>query len=172
MVNDNTCTYLKTPAGIFTEMELPINEIWRGHEQSIIASAKLSLTRINNVLESPFSLSIPQTLLMLPKAQLQSFFEKRQIVDYQSSFLASYSSLTNSYTFSNISGLVNYMNEHRSEPDWNKVVIIPVTVGYLSTTGSISSVVHDMSLASTKLVGGSANTHAPIKLSVIYSKFK
>ena len=117
MVNDNTCTYLKTPAGIFTEMELPIDEIWRGHEQSIIASAKLSLTRINNVLESPFSLSIPQTLLMLPKAQLQSFFEKRQIVDYQSSFLASYSSLTNSYTFSNISGLVNYMNEHRSEPD-------------------------------------------------------
>ena len=61
----------------------------------------------------------------------------------------------------------NWLEEH---PNWNKVVLIPVTL----TVNSLSAIVrvsHDMSLTSTRLVGGSQNPYDPIKISVIYSKF-
>ncbi|MCD8317347.1 MAG: DUF4270 domain-containing protein, partial [Paraprevotella sp.] len=35
--NDKSCTYLKTPAGIFTEMTLPIDEIYNGHDNDSIS---------------------------------------------------------------------------------------------------------------------------------------
>lgn len=113
---------------------------------------------------------------------LYTFFENGDNVDYKKSFIATYSSSTNQYTFNNISGMITYMadikkkglaensswlNEH---PDWNKVVVIPVSVT-TNSSSQIVKIVHDMSLTSTKLVGGSENPYEPIKINVIYSKF-
>lgn len=176
MVADNSCTYLKTPAGIFTEITLPVDEIKKGHENDFINSAKLSLTRINNSVESQYALGVPQNLLIIPKADLYTFFEEAKLPDYKSSFIASYSSSSNGYTFGNISGLINYMDENRNSDDWNKAVIIPVSVSYYTNSSTnvsyVTGVVHDMSLSSTKLVKGTNGSDSPIKISVIYSKFK
>lgn len=182
LANDNTCTYLKTPAGIFTEITLPVDEITENHSNDTINTAKISLTRINNNTHDEYSLSAPSTLLMIPKDSLYTFFENGDNVDYKKSFIATYSSSTNQYTFNNISGMITYMadikkkglaensnwlNEH---PDWNRVVIIPVSVT-TNSSSQIVKIVHDMSLTSTKLVGGSENPYEPIKINVIYSKF-
>lgn len=182
LANDNTCTYLKTPAGIFTEITLPVDEITENHSNDTINTAKISLTRINNNTHDEYSLSAPSTLLMIPKDSLYTFFENGDNVDYKKSFIATYSSSTNQYTFNNISGMITYMadikkkglaensnwlNEH---PDWNRVVVIPVSVT-TNSSSQIVKIVHDMSLTSTKLVGGSENPHEPIKINVIYSKF-
>lgn len=59
----------------------------------------------------------------------------------------------------------------RSDSKWNKAVIIPVTVTY-NTDGEIIKVAHDMSMTSTRLVGGSENPYEPLTIDVIYSKFK
>ena len=182
LANDNTCTYLKTPAGIFTEITLPVDEITENHNNDTINTAKISLTRINNNTHDEYSLSAPSTLLMIPKDSLYTFFENGDNVDYKKSFIAIYSSSTNQYTFNNISGMITYMadikkkglaensnwlNEH---PDWNRVVVIPVSVT-TNSSSQIVKIVHDMSLTSTKLVGGSENPYEPIKINVIYSKF-
>lgn len=182
LANDNTCTYLKTPAGIFTEITLPVDEITENHSNDTINTAKISLTRINNNTHDEYSLSAPSTLLMIPKDSLYMFFENGDNVDYKKSFIATYSSSTNQYTFNNISGMITYMadikrkglaensnwlNEH---PDWNRVVVIPVSVT-TNSSSQIVKIVHDMSLTSTKLVGGSENPYEPIKINVIYSKF-
>lgn len=182
LANDNTCTYLKTPAGIFTEITLPVDEITENHSNDTINTAKISLTRINNNTHDEYSLSAPSTLLMIPKDSLYTFFENGDNVDYKKSFIATYSSSTNQYTFNNISGMITYMadikkkglaensnwlNEH---PDWNRVVVIPVSVT-TNSSSQIVKIVHDMSLTSTKLVGGSENQYEPIKINVIYSKF-
>lgn len=182
LANDNTCTYLKTPAGIFTEITLPVDEITENHSNDTINTAKISLTRINNSIHDEYSLSTPSTLLMIPKDSLYTFFENGDNVDYKKSFIATYSSSTNQYTFNNISGMITYMadikkkglaensnwlNEH---PDWNRVVLIPVSVT-TNSSSQIVKIVHDMSLTSTKLVGGSENPYEPIKINVIYSKF-
>ena len=175
LANDNS-TYLKSPAGIFTEMTLPIDQIFAGHDKEYISSAKITLKRINNTTTSKYALGAPTTLLIIPKSEMRSFFENNKIVDYKSTFLATYTSSTNSYTFNNISGLINHLNQNRNNADWNKVVLIPVSIAYRTdaTTGgqTIASVVHDMSLTSTRLVKGTDGADSPVKISIIYSKFK
>ena len=44
---DKTCTYLKTPSGIFTEITLPIEDIMKGHENDTLNTAKIVFTRLN-----------------------------------------------------------------------------------------------------------------------------
>lgn len=182
LANDNTCTYLKTPAGIFTEITLPVDEITENHSNDTINTAKISLIRINNNTHDEYSLSAPSTLLMIPKDSLYTFFENGDNVDYKKSFIATYSSSTNQYTFNNISGMITYMADIKKKglaensnwlsehPDWNRVVVIPVSVT-TNSSSQIVKIVHDMSLTSTKLVGGSENPYEPIKINVIYSKF-
>ena len=54
--------------------------------------------------------------------------------------------------------------------DWNKAVLIPVEVQTSSSTSSTASgIANEMNVNSVRLVGGSANKHAPIRLSVIYN---
>lgn len=170
---DNTCTYLKSPAGLFTEMTLPVDDILRGHANDSINSAKLIIPRINNSIQSEYSLAAPSQLLMIPKDSLRTFFENNQIVNYRTSYLASSPAYTgnNSYQFSNIANLISAMDKNRDSENWNKVVLIPVDVT-TSSSDAVVKIVHSMSLSSTKLVGGSENPYAPIKISVIYSKFK
>ncbi len=187
MVSDNSCTYLKTPTGIFTELTLPVDDIFANHDRDTINSASLSLTRLNNSEHNEWSFSVPTNLLMVETDSLYNFFDKRAMSDNKQSYLSSYSSSQNSYTFSNISMLVrhmaiakqeglrtnpNWLSEH---PNWNKVVIVPVVPSYRTYSDSygrsyqaLIGITHDMSLGFTRLSGGST----PIELSVIYSKFK
>lgn len=184
LVDDNTCTYLKTPAGIFTEMTLPVEEIMEGHENDTLNTARIVLTRINNTVQGEYTLDTPSSLLMVQKDSLYSFFENGDIIDNEQSFLATNASSSytlsgddnedNTYTFNNVSELVTHMmalkNEGRASENWNKVVIVPVTMTS-NSSGSIVKIVHDMSLTSTKLVGGSDNRYDDIQVTVIYSKF-
>ncbi len=173
MVNDNSCTYLKTPAGIFTEMTLPVEDIMNGHTTDSINSAQVVLQRINNTSNSEYTLGVPSTLLMIPLSKIKSFFSEGKIADYKTSFIATKSG--NTYTFHNIGSLVKSMYEDKkngttTDDNWNKVVIIPITTSYITVSSSsvLSGVYHDMSLTSTKLVGGDTK----LKISVIYSRFK
>jgi len=176
LVSDNSCTYIKSPAGIFTEMTLPVEEIMKGHENDTINSAKITLTRLNNnVMDNKWALDVPQTLLMIPKSELYSFFENNRIADYKTSFLANYNSQYNTYTFNNIGSLIKALDKaDKSKEDWNKVVIIPVTATYSETSSQneLTKVEHNMSMTSTRLIGGKENPHEPITITVIYSKFK
>lgn len=187
LAEDESCTYLKTPAGIFTELTLPVDEVKAGHENDTLNTTKLVLTRLNNNTTSDYSLDIPTALLMIPKDSLYSFFENGDIIDYQNSFYASFDTdsnyrNTNTYTFSNISELITNMYDAKTEglasdpnwlanhENWNKVVIVPISVT-TNSSSQIVKVVHDMSLTSTRLVGGANNPNSPITLSVVYSKF-
>lgn len=190
------CTYLKSPAGIFTEVTLPIKDIMKGHEKDTLNTATISFPRLNNENEdNPYNFATPSTILMVQKDSLQSFFEKSKLADSRTSYTASYSSTgtyKNAYTFQNIANLVSAMYKNKAEgekknakwmdehPNWNKVVLVPVNVitttqGY---TTVISKINHDMSLASTRLKRGVITTDSngketsPIQIKVIYSKFK
>ena len=171
MVGDQTCTYLKTPAGIFTEVTLPIDDIIIGHQNDTINTAKVAFKRINNKVTNDFALGPPTTLLMVPKYRMHSFFENHEVVDNKTTFTSVFDSGSNRYLFNNITGLVRDLYSRKGQiEDWNKVVLIPVVLT-INNQGEITKVIHDMSIRSTKLVGGDDATE-PIKISVIYSKFK
>ena len=82
LANDKSCTYLKTPSGIFTEVTLPIEEIVKGHEKDSINSAKIAFTRINPTSSQSQLFSVPQTIMMVSKAEMNSFFESKNMVFY------------------------------------------------------------------------------------------
>lgn len=187
LVADPSCTYIKSPAGIYTELTLPVTQIVEkeytvggkvySHKNDTINSAKVVLRRINNTQDSKYTLSAPKTLLMLPKSDVKAFFENNRTADYKTSYLASYSSSTNTYTFNNIGSLIKnlYDKADRTDTDWNKVVLIPVSVSYDTSSGAteLISVSNDMSMTSTRLVRGNNDTKdSKITISVIYSKFK
>ena len=111
---------------------------------------------------------------MVPKDSMYTFFEQRNLPDNVTSYIATFNSSYNTYTYNNISSLVNRLWANRGKSDdWNKVVLIPVTASISTTSNSstYTKVSNDMELKSTRLVGGSANTHTPVTISVIYNKF-
>ena len=165
LVEDNSCTYLKTPAGIFTEVELPIDDILANNDS--INAAKIIFNCYYDDDETDYKFGTPQTLLMVHKDEMYSFFEKNKLTDDISSFYTTYNSTYNRYEYSNIAELITYCDSKREESaDWNKVVLIPVT----TITDSNSYIVnfrHDFSLNSVRLVGGKDK----IKIRVITSRF-
>lgn len=188
---DNSCTYIKSPAGLFTEVTLPIDDIYKGHENDSILSAKISFQRINNDFYDE-ALSIPEDIVMVPKDSLHAFFEKSKAPDNKLTFYTTYkntsgANASNQYTFSNISGLIatlaaqkkaglqtdsQWLSKH---PDWNKVLLVPVQVIVASAQSTISSTTSSfenaVDISSTKLVGGSQNPRDPVKLNVVYGSF-
>lgn len=194
LASQQNWTYLKSPAGIFTEVTLPIEDIMKGHEKDTLNTASISFPRLNNKDEdNAYNFATPSTILMVQKDSLQSFFEKSKLADNRTSYTASYSntgSYKNAYTFQNIANLVSAMYKNKGKGEnWNKVVLVPVNVitttqGY---TTVISKINHDMSLASTRLIVGTDDPNkdytkdkktgkkvasGPIRIKVIYSKFK
>lgn len=188
MAEETEWTYLKTPAGIYTEVTLPVDDIKLNHENDTITSAKIIFHKMNDKTElAEKLLKDPTTLLMVERDSLETFFEKRKKPDNVSSYLATLSSSYNSYTFNNISALINFLYMKKNDgganftaehPNWNKVVLVPVQTtttsssSYYSTSTTISAVNNEMSITSSRLVGGPDNQHDPITISVIYNKGK
>lgn len=173
LVATDTCTYLKTPAGIYTEVTLPIDDIKKGHEKDTITSAKVTFTRMRpRSKNSEVVLEEPTQVLLIEKDSLKSFFEDNGTPDNIKSYLATYNSSQKTYSFNNISYLINRMYARKGKSDdWNKAVLIPVEVqtSTTSSTTTTSGIANEMNVNSVRLVGGANNKHAPIRLSVIYN---
>lgn len=177
------CTHLITPAGIFTEITLPVDEIYNGHENDSINQAQFTLFKYNPTISAESAMDIPQNILLVRKKDIHTFFENRRVPDGRTSFYCTYNSSYNTYTFSNIGRLISHCRNEKlnasksagitteewcaNNEDWNKVVLIPVELT-IDDNNNIVSTTHDMSLSSAKLVGGLNNT---IKIEVIYSSF-
>ena len=196
--SESNYTFLKTPAGIYTEVELPIDDIKMtrkkiknpetgveeetviNHLNDTIVSAKIVFSRMNSRSDlSDIVLEEPTTLLLIERDSLYSFFEHRNIPNNITSYLASYNSKQKTYSFNNISGLVNrmWLNREKS-PNWNKAILIPVQLATSSGgTTSTSGIANEMNLNSVRLVRGTKAGYdnaapSPIRMSVIYNQNK
>lgn len=196
-IDKPNCTYLKSPAGIFTQATLPISDIENELTGDTLNAVKLTFTNYNQTSDKKFGMSIPSTVMLIRKKYQDSFFKNNQLSDGVSSYLTSHTSSTNQYTFSNITKLVNACIAEKEEakknagsswneakwlqenPDWNKVVLIPVLVTYdssNSTTGqsNIIRIQHDLKPSYVRLKGGKLGETNPdykLKLEVISTDF-
>lgn len=200
LAEDNSCTYIKSPAGLYTEVTLPVDDILRNHENDSLLASKISFQRINNSQHDYENADVPVNLLLVHKDSLDNFFSKNKLNDNVTSFLNSGSTSNtsntnvtkyNAYAYENISNLIRVMAKakqtgEKSEadwvarhPNWNKAVLVPVTLVqttsssyYYGSSTTTTGIKHNMSLTSTRLVGGSENPYEPIQLSIVYAKFK
>ena len=190
LVENPNRTYIKSPAGIFTEAIFPIAEIYSEHKNDTLNGVNVSFTRYNEE-ESKYPMNIPQYVLMVRKQDMFSFFEENKITDNKTSFLSQYSSSNNTYTFTNIAPLITYCIEERKReiiasggnpnkeedwkkwesenPDWNKVVLIPVKVES-NSNNEVVAISNSLDMESAALKGGT-NEKNKLKMQIFYTTF-
>lgn len=180
-------TYLKSPVGIATELCLPVDEIFKGHENDSINRARVVLTRYNS-LQGNYTFGTPSHLVMVPSSRAVSFFKNHEIADGETSYITSFDSNYNTYSFTNISRLLSWLYRQKQQgmkkegltsdqwnsqhPGWNCVRVIPVKASSATDSSSgatyVTSVTHEFSLSSIRLVGGTQ----PLTMQVIYSRYQ
>lgn len=193
-VEEESHTYLKTPAGIFTEAEMPYNAIAEKLSKDTINAVKLTFNNYNQEIKDVFSMKAPSHILLLRKQEMHTFFEENKLADNITSFIATQNAFgVNQYVFPNLTRLVNTcLNEKaeakkkaggnwtaeeekkwEEENDWNKVVIIPVTIQYdNSSNNNLISIQHDLQPSYVKLVGGNPEKEGSLlDLQVTYVNF-
>ena len=130
--------FLKSPAGIFTELTIPIQEITKGIGKKKFSSVRLSL-RAYHPDEWEYSLPFPgvsnynsssqngvtSKLLLIEPDSVANFFQMRQVANAQTSYTTSFNSSTYSYDFNNISNIVQNAIEKAPDKDL-KLWLIPV----------------------------------------------
>lgn len=193
-LQDKDYTYIKSPAGLLTEITLPIKEIENELGNDTINGIKLQLNHYKEETK-PFSMSIPTYLLMVRSGERVRFFENNEVPDNITSYIVSHTTNSTNYTFSNIARIVTTIISERkaaklkaekeghvwdetaweaANPDWNKVTLVPVTVDFdSSTSNSIIKVTHDLKPGLLKLKGANATTsdEQKVKIDVTYTRF-
>lgn len=189
LVSDPKCTYLKTPAGLCTEVTLPIEEMYQAHKNDTLNSISVSFQKLKDQSNNPFKMGTPSNLLMVRKGEMKDFFENNKVYDNKTTFIATYSSTTNSYDFSKLNRLISYIfseirpeiekgeaewNKWKSEhQDYNKLFLVPVTTES-DSQGNIIGVENDLNVNSAMLMGGkdlnnSSDESQRIRISIIYT---
>lgn len=188
LVSEDECTYLKAPAGIYTELTLPVDEIKLQHANDSLLSVSLALQRLNSgIQDNHYLFDAPEDILMVMKDSVYKFFEKGETINYESNYYSTL--LNNQYDFGNIENMVTKMAQNKSNglkedpnwvanhPNWNKVLLVPITIitnvssTTTNTANSVSlTISNEMALSTTKLEGGPKGKKIEVK--VIYAKFK
>lgn len=133
---------ITTPGGYVTQFTFPAKEVLKGYwadskHLEVINSLTFSIpaARIANA----HGISVPPQLLMVKRSELDAFFADHKIPDNKTSFYASYSKSTGTYTFSNMRqyliDLAAKGGDNISAEDTD-FVLVPVTLATETITNS------------------------------------
>jgi hypothetical protein len=167
-------TYLKTPGGVCTEIDIPIAQIAANMEQkrmSNINSVQLALKGYTEKEpDEEGGLVRPSYHLLIDKDSIQSFFTKRNnVTDGVTSSLIARTTASNTYNFSNIASIItHYKKEGKDKVTFS---LLPVEVNMVtsssSSTSTITGIYHYM-MPSTAIL---RNDPENMRLELVYSKF-
>ena len=162
-------TYLKNPDGVITYINLPVDEMLKGHEQDSISMCALTLQAYS---KTDDAFDAPSQLLLVPHALRYTFFTENWNKDDRFFYITSYNATTNAYVFSNISRLVKGLKLLKdmgisTDEDWERVDVIPVST--TSDGSTYTSIFYDVTPTSVRLVCGTDDK--PLDIQVVYSYF-
>jgi len=135
-------TYVKSPAGVNTEITFPFSEVHDKIKSQALNLANFTVYAVPDANENPMvKISPPDYLLLINKDSLNGFFEQRKLIDNVTSFISSkFDATTYSYQFSNISTMINHYNQEYDGTAFDLVYyLIPVQATYTSTQQSYYS---------------------------------
>ena len=146
-------TFVKTPAGVKTQLVLPISQVYEKLQNQVLNLADFSVFAMP--IEDPrVRLGPPTHLLLIHSDSLRAgqpngFFERRRLPDNRTSFLSEqFDTQTFSFRFGNISTMLNHYLQEMSDELQNLPAggelnlyyyLIPVEVGTTMTGGSMWS---------------------------------
>ncbi|MDR1526088.1 MAG: DUF4270 domain-containing protein [Dysgonamonadaceae bacterium] len=146
-VSDAERMYLKTPAGIFAQISIPMNEI-----KQKIGNRKFSNVRLSIEADPPsewqYNWVFPGTtaaskasmsqskLLLIEPDSIRTFFEQQKTADGNTSFFTTFDTSAYAYTFSNIANVIQYAIDANIDP--LVLRLVPVEVAYYTSSSSYS----------------------------------
>lgn len=168
-------TYMKTPAGVYTSITIPLKEIIEkgnkdfGKDHTINA-ANFKIKGFSEE-EVNSELSRPASVLFINKDSLTNFFYNKKMPDNKTSFVVTRST-TNSYDFGNIATIVNHYAEHYKDkaeiPDL-EYLIIPVSTTYTTISSqSVLTEIYNLMYPTSTIFRTDPDN---MKMSIIYSRY-
>ena len=137
--NDEPFTFVKSPAGVKTEIVFPISQVYDKLQHQALNLADFTVFAMP-IEDSRVRLGPPTHLLLINSDSLDGFFERRRLPDNRTSFLSEgFDTQTFSYRFSNIAAMINHYNQEIDGPYDLTYYLIPVEVVTTMTGGSMWS---------------------------------
>ena len=182
LLDKDTCTYLKSPAGLDTRISIPRKAI----ADSITAKGDslnaASFTVFTDSLQEKIDISAPDYLLLIRDTATiggvfhnyqKEFFADNQLPDGITSFITQAG--TKGYHFSNINELLliamrEYQNAGQSIPETLNLLLIPVSITLDGST--VIGVNHNLQPSYTVLQGGPDELSKRLKLNVYYCRYR
>jgi hypothetical protein len=132
------------PTGLDVEFKFPAAEIISRYRANITSNLgvinSLSLNIPAEEIANEYDITLPENLLLILKSKKDDFFLNNEINDDETSFYATYSTTTNSYTFTGLKAyLVSLMDKGEITDDDITFVLTPVSVSTETTTSSYYS---------------------------------
>ena len=165
-------TYLKSPAGVMTEITFPLSEMNDKLKSQALNLANFTLYAIPDE-NAMIKLTPPNYLLLVNKDSLSGFFENKKLKDDITCFLSGeFNSSTYSYSFGNISMMINHYNELNK--DKLTYYLIPVDATFVTQQDmygninkTLTTIGHQMWPTAAMLDKREGN----LKLDMIFSNF-
>ncbi|MDR2683389.1 MAG: DUF4270 domain-containing protein [Dysgonamonadaceae bacterium] len=139
--------YVKTPAGIFAQLSIPMSEI-----KQKIGNRKFSNVRLSIEAEPPgeweYNWVFPGTsaaskavmsqskMLLIEPDSIRTFFEQQKTADGQTTYFTTFDAAVYAYTFSNIANVIQYAIDKDIDP--LVLRLVPVEVAYYNYSSSYS----------------------------------
>lgn len=189
--NSDTRTYLKSPAGVCTELTIPLAEIMKKAEETGKKNNKLNAANFKikgfTEEEEKSKLGRSSALLFVNKDSIKDFFYDKKMADSKTSYMMELSTSNNTYNFvyanmrgstsNNIANLVNYyMDYYKGKdniPDL-KYYVIPVSFDYQTSSSSSGSTIYTYSKVFNQMSPTSAvlrTDEENMKMSLIFSNY-
>ncbi len=130
-VAETQWTYLKSPAGIYTQATLPLERFEKELSNDTLNVVNLTFTNYNQFSNNnAFAMTAPNNVLLVREKDKESFFIKNKINDNITSYVAKHNYINNNqYVFSNLSQLINLSLSEKA-----------AAIEQLATFGEISDV--------------------------------
>ena len=164
--------YLKTPAGVYTEVVFPINKIKQNMASKEFKTINTALFTLKGYTEkessAKYELSRPTTLLLINKDSVESFFSQRKLYDGKTTLVGTRGS-NNIYSFGNIASLINtYKNMNLDKDPVFTIIPVEVSTKTDSNGSSYLTGVFNYLQPATSII---RNDEKNMRLELVYSKF-
>lgn len=120
----DSIAYLKSPAGVYTQLTIPAKEIASIIKDRIVSNLALELKALPQE-NWKYAFKAPQNVLILPKDSVDKFFKTNSVENNVTSYRASYVESSRTYNFGNIANLLKTHIEKSPESDL-VISVIPV----------------------------------------------
>ena len=160
--------YIKSPAGVYTEVKFPFTDKADKLNNQALNLAKFTVAALPDRDAIKSKLSPSPYLLLVNKDDLKEFFEKRKVPDNITSFYAQLNQTTYTYNFGNIAAMINYYKKENDGKvkDLDYVLVpIDVVISSINNQAQITAVYNQMTPTATTILKSPTN----MKMELVFS---